>query len=308
MRSVRGVRFPNYKKCSGGAAIGRAEARATIARMGFEILHQRALTAANQVHRSEVELVGILQQIDHCKGFKEMGFASLFVYATEALGLSEECAFKVIRVERKAFEVPQLKAALESGKFTLSKAVVISSVINPENQAHWLDMARTRTKRELEKLVAEAHPERPKPEKFREQGNGMVRLELSVTEEVFELLQRSQELLAQKRGEHPSMAEVLGALAVSYVKREDPVAKAARNAHKTVPGDSSSQRHHHVHLRDRGRCQYKLPSGKICGQRRWLHVHHLKPRAHGGTDEPDNLVTLCSAHHRMVHETEGPYH
>jgi hypothetical protein len=32
-----------------------------------------------------------------------------------------------------------------------------------------------------------------------------------------------------------------------------------------------------------------------------VDVHHLKPRAEGGTHEPDNLVVLCGAHHRAVH-------
>jgi hypothetical protein len=285
--------------------------------MDFEILHHRALRAAKKLHSAEVELVEILQEIDDCRGFKELGYSSLFVYATDELGLSEECAFKLIRVERKSSEVPELKVALEAGKFTLSKAVVIASVITPENQAHWISMASKHSKRELEKLVAEAQPGKPKPERIRPQGD-MMRLEFSVTREVFELLQRSQDLVAQKRGDAPSMAEVLGILAAAYVQREDPVEKADRSAHKahkhkahkhkahkTVPGDSSSRQEsrHQVHHRDRGRCQYKFPNGKICGQRKWVHLHHIRPKSQGGLDDPENLVTLCAAHHRMVHET-----
>jgi hypothetical protein len=48
--------------------------------------------------------------------------------------------------------------------------------------------------------------------------------------------------------------------------------------------------------RDRGRCQ--VPS---CRHATWVDVHHVVPREEGGGHEPDNLVTLCGAHHRALH-------
>jgi hypothetical protein len=35
---------------------------------------------------------------------------------------------------------------------------------------------------------------------------------------------------------------------------------------------------------------------------RHLHTHHIVHWAHGGTTSPENLVRLCSHHHRLVHE------
>jgi len=52
-----------------------------------------------------------------------------------------------------------------------------------------------------------------------------------------------------------------------------------------------------VLVRDGGRCQ--VPG---CRNRRHVEVHHLRPRAEGGSHEPENLVTLCSCHHDMVHK------
>ena len=34
---------------------------------------------------------------------------------------------------------------------------------------------------------------------------------------------------------------------------------------------------------------------------RFSHIHHIKHREDGGTNEPENLVLLCSFHHRLVH-------
>ncbi|HYJ09178.1 MAG TPA: HNH endonuclease, partial [Polyangiaceae bacterium] len=48
--------------------------------------------------------------------------------------------------------------------------------------------------------------------------------------------------------------------------------------------------------RDHGRCV--VPG---CRHVAWLDVHHLQPRADGGGHNPDNLITLCGAHHRALH-------
>lgn len=52
-----------------------------------------------------------------------------------------------------------------------------------------------------------------------------------------------------------------------------------------------------VHERDGGRCQH--PG---CRHTRWLQVHHIVPWALGGSTDLDNLILLCGAHHRWVHE------
>jgi len=52
-----------------------------------------------------------------------------------------------------------------------------------------------------------------------------------------------------------------------------------------------------VLARDRYRCQ--APG---CGRTRFLEVHHKVPRNRGGSNQPENLVTLCSSCHRLWHE------
>jgi len=39
-----------------------------------------------------------------------------------------------------------------------------------------------------------------------------------------------------------------------------------------------------------------------CSQERYVEGHHIKHWAHGGETRPDNLLLLCSRHHRAVHE------
>jgi len=55
-----------------------------------------------------------------------------------------------------------------------------------------------------------------------------------------------------------------------------------------------------VLARDKHRCQ--APG---CGRTRFLEVHHLVPRNKGGTNQPENLLTLCGSCHRLWHEQGG---
>jgi len=41
-----------------------------------------------------------------------------------------------------------------------------------------------------------------------------------------------------------------------------------------------------------------------CRHATFVDVHHLVPRADGGAHTPENLITLCSAHHRAIHRGE----
>jgi len=52
-----------------------------------------------------------------------------------------------------------------------------------------------------------------------------------------------------------------------------------------------------LQVRDEGRCRF--PG---CEARRFTDVHHVVHWADGGRTDLDNLVTLCSLHHRRLHE------
>jgi hypothetical protein len=53
-----------------------------------------------------------------------------------------------------------------------------------------------------------------------------------------------------------------------------------------------------IYERDEWRCQ--APG---CSARRRLEAHHIIFKSAGGTDDPENLITLCHAHHRQgIHE------
>jgi hypothetical protein len=55
----------------------------------------------------------------------------------------------------------------------------------------------------------------------------------------------------------------------------------------------------HRILRHRDGAACRFPG---CERKRWLHAHHLVHWAEGGATNLDNLVLLCHAHHRLIHE------
>jgi hypothetical protein len=97
--------------------------------------------------------------------------------------------------------------------------------------------------------------------------------------------------IATGRGPLPVAAKTLEtALCDARVHR-----KGEKN-HATIPPSVRRE----VLARDGHRCR---TAG--CGSARFLDVHHIVPRGDGGSNRPDNLITVCGACHRMIHERSG---
>lgn len=52
-----------------------------------------------------------------------------------------------------------------------------------------------------------------------------------------------------------------------------------------------------VYRRDGWRCA-------LCDSTQYLQIHHVIPRSVGGSDFPENLITLCSKCHAAAHGTK----
>jgi len=46
----------------------------------------------------------------------------------------------------------------------------------------------------------------------------------------------------------------------------------------------------------------KLTFCALCGSTEAIEHHHILPKAMGGTDAKDNLLTLCAIHHVAIHK------
>ena len=107
------------------------------------------LTAQLLAHLAEVEARGI---------HRNMACASLYTYCVYELRLSEDEAQRRCRAARACRQFPQLLAMLAEASIHLTGILLLAPHLTDDNHAELLARARFRTKREIEKLVAEVAP------------------------------------------------------------------------------------------------------------------------------------------------------
>jgi hypothetical protein len=288
----------------------------------FQFLHEKALLITKQYLRAESDLITILQEIDDCRGYREMGSKSLFEYATQGLGLSESVSYNLITIARKSKEVPRLQEMIRKQEITISNARTIAPVLTSENQEKWLASAATSSKRELEKEIAKEFPQTQVREQARYVSEQRIELKLGISEELHEMLKRVQDLVSTQSGKAASLEETLQAALALYIEKKDPIEKAQRaearveKAKKPVPGQASESKSpssnprfipawlvHAIRRRDQGQCAYRSLDGVRCSQKRWLELHHIQPLALGGKSTLENLKLICRGHHQVLHHS-----
>lgn len=85
----------------------------------------------------------------------------------------------------------------------------------------------------------------------------------------------------------------IGPAEIERIHCDAVIAEPGRRTRSVIPPKTRRE----VLSRDRHRCQ-----GPGCTNSRFLEVHHRRPISQGGGHDPGNLVTLCGACHRWVHE------
>ena len=287
-------------------------------------IHKKALEVAERFKQAEADLISVLQEVDAHRVFMELGYTSLFSYCVEAIGLSESVASNFVTVARKAREVPVLQSAIRSGCLSVSKARKITPILTLENQDEWVEKAMVLSTRKLEEEVARVEPREATPERMKFVSEDRLELRLGISKAMKEKLKRVQDMEAQRTARPVSIEETLEALVNIYLELKDPVKRAERvlkrnadrtesNAAASVMGHTSRVKpsenrvaiaasvRHQVRLRDGGQCTYRNQQGHRCESQRWIDIHHVQARSLGGGNTLENLITLCSAHHRREH-------
>jgi hypothetical protein len=282
-------------------------------------IHQRALKVAERFKQAEADLISILQEVEASRAFVELGFTSLFKYCVKALGLSEHVTSNFVTVSRKASEIPVLQSAIQNGCLTVSVARKITPVLTLENQEEWVSKAQTLSCRKLEEAVAQAAPREAAPERMKVVSEDRVEVRLGISKAAQEKWRRIQDLESQRTARPASLEDTLETLLEVYLETKDPVRRATRVMKRKNAAPASVTCHviqqkwsenqkpvpaavkHQVMLRDEGQCAHLNLQGERCENRRWIDIHHVRPRSLGGPNTLENLITLCSAHHKTEH-------
>lgn len=124
-------------------------------------------SSAHDAHLALKQAVKTMAQARHCaviwfqeivarKLYKELGYASIYLYADRELGFSAAKTTNYLKLSKTLVGLPQLKKELAEGEIGYTKACEIIKVANSGNVDDWLKEARNTPRRELVKKVATA--------------------------------------------------------------------------------------------------------------------------------------------------------
>ena len=113
--------------------------------------------------RTTAELLVLLAELDARRLYLHEGYSSLFTYCTQVLHLSEPAAYGRITAARAARRFPSILPLLAAGDVTLTTVSLLAAHLTDDNHEALLTVARHKSKRDVERIVAslDAPPDIP---------------------------------------------------------------------------------------------------------------------------------------------------
>ena len=113
------------------------------------------------------ELLRHLAEVEHRRLHLEAACSSMHVYCTEVLGFDDATAYNRIYVARLARRFPVVLDWLAQGRIHLTGVRLLAPHIHEDNLVELLEAAAGKTKRQIEKLIAERAPKPDVPDRVR---------------------------------------------------------------------------------------------------------------------------------------------
>lgn len=227
------------------------------------------------------ELVGHLGLISRvARTWKPLGFASFSHYCEERLGLATRTVEQRIWLERRLHELPPLRDALRSGRLSYEKARIVAGAADPISIEACIDYAAGRTCIALRREV-----DAQDDAQMRARGIVLLRMPERVARLLDDAFDTARRVAWQAAKASAGPDECLFLLADHFVRAWEHVLRR-----RTTPARRTVER-------DRGLCQ--VPG---CS-RPAVHAHHVQFRSRGGSNDLENLVGVCAAHHLIcIHQ------
>jgi len=276
----------------------------------------RALMATR--NRRRAALARLLDQVHRCWAFLGWGFASFGDWVRRDLDMSVRTAYR-IRAEGRALDAyPDLSQAVDQGLPTERAAALSRLATTAEDLRRWLTVADHVPATELQRAVADrghARSRSRRTEALLADAPALVQRAMEQRQDRldFAALTETGGGLAgwgpgsQPLGPDPVDGDPLSGIAVALADPE-PVTSGAVVVESGVLDAARwlLQAVSLPHTRGTGRVRRRADhtcANPECRRRTLrVQVHHVRPRALGGTDDDDNLRCLCpSCHLRLVH-------
>jgi hypothetical protein len=290
----------------------------------------------------DAELMRALREAERVGLWRHRGCVSMMEYLARVFVYSPRVAQERLRTARKLEQLPALAAALAEHELPFSAVRELTRIATPATERAWRAAARGKCLREIEDLVSGlAEGDEPGSRKKPELLRGRISYE-GIESATKALERQVRKVLDGERGEHLEdnafLAAVfelaLGALATNagprgrakfqivHYRCDDCGATAQLGGGARIPvGEAQAERaecdaehvslespasprqalprkvRRFVELRDGERC--RIPG---CRSSLNLELHHIIHLEHGGTDEPENIITTCGGHHAAHHD------
>jgi 5-methylcytosine-specific restriction endonuclease McrA len=299
------------------------------------LLHTLAERAA-QDRSVTADLLALMGEVDSRKLYLTEGYPSMHAYCLVVLLMTEDVAYKRIRVARAAYEYDGILDAVADGRLNLNSVVLLAPYLNAENANELLTVAAHKTRSEMEDLLSSRFqplgsetsllsvepldqlaarpvdaPAVPAPERVacalgRTEAGRVISTSVFLDNEMADLVGRAQALLGyQLRSDDPKevIRRSLRDLVARLEKRKSrkpacPSRRPASENPRHIPASVVSA----VWKRDGGRCTFVGDSGHRCGSSRHIQLDHIEPVARGGTSTVENLRLRCRAHNQLEAE------
>lgn len=215
-----------------------------------EELVRRLEALVHLERKTTAEILDLIREIDRRKLYLELGHTSLFSYLTKALGYTPASAQRRIDSARLLQAIPELKKDLAEGKLNLMQTSLVAQSLRQKQKQEPRMIASTAIKKELLEKIKDQDLESTQKilsrslnlpvetyERSKFQKDESLRIEMTLSKEQQEVINRSQEILSHVIP-GADWAELFTKLAEEFVRRKDPVRE--RRSRKSTTSPSSS--------------------------------------------------------------------
>src|ERR1044072_7966731 len=115
-------------------------------------------TSVKQDRATTATMLAQIAEVDERKLFAGAGYESMFLYCVRELHMSEDTAFRRIRVARTARQFPAIFSLLADGRLNLTSVLLLTPHLTAETVDELLAAATHKTKPDTERLLDESLP------------------------------------------------------------------------------------------------------------------------------------------------------
>src|SRR5512138_267298 len=302
-------------------------------------LHDRLKAFAMEraaLDAKEARCLVIAEEVEIWKAF---GYTTMFAYLEAELGYGPHTASERLRVAHALRELPLISERLETGEIHHSTVRELTRVATYETEKAWLEASKGKNLRQVERLVS-GHRMGDLPDDEPDPALELRKRTIEVTDATWAVYRQARRHLDEQTGERLTEDVALGmicrgTLAGDAGTSDKPSAQVAftvcpacaratqdgagmeadvdsatlarvlcdveiiGDPSESVPRTTATvtpRVRRQVLARDHHRCA--VPG---CRYARFVEIHHVRFQSHGGRHEISNLVTICTAHHTLLH-------